>query len=135
MKITLDNHGFSPEKAHKEDAGFDLLSPYPFIIPPGDHIMIDTGVHVEIPDGCYGAIKNRSSMFKAGIVTDGTIDSGYTGPVKIVLHNIGKDIKEIKPKDKVAQLVVCPFLDCELEVVDELKETDRGNGGFGSTGR
>lgn len=135
MKIKLDRGAFPPERAHDLDAGYDLKTPKGRILNINSICKIDTGVHVELPKGTVGYIKNRSSMFSRGIVTDGTIDPGYTGPIKVVLHNNSGETQLIKRGEKIAQLVIHPIHTPELEEVDELAETERGDGGFGSTGR
>ena len=96
----------------------------------------DTGVHVEIPEGYVGLIKSKSGlMVNHMITTDGTIDAHYTGSVKVKLFNHSTKNYHVKAGDKIAQLVILPCLLPELELVDSLEETDRGDGGFGSTGR
>ena len=134
MKVVLDTYAFEPKKAHKLDAGFDLQSPHLVIINPNDLVMVDTGVHVEIPIGCVGFIKSRSSMFRKGIMTDGTIDCGYTGSICVMLRNLSAKPVVIDRGDKIAQLVVQPIHTTDITIVDHLEETERGNKGFGSAG-
>ena len=136
MKIMLDEWAKMPTRAHPYDAGLDLYAATECIIGSGNRHTFDTGVHVQIPEGCVGFIKSKSGlMVKQGIITDGTIDAHYTGPIKVCLFNNGLDEYTVKPGDKIAQLVIVPCLLPELELVDSLEETDRGDGGFGSTGR
>ena len=135
MRISLDKHGMMPVQAHNRDAGFDLKSPVACVIPEGGMVMIDTGVHVELPDNTCGKIWPRSSMFKKGALCEGTIDEAYRGAIKVCLWNIGSTPIEIDKGDRIAQLVICPVNYVEMVVVDSLTETDRGDGGFGSTGR
>lgn len=154
MKIMLDEGAKMPTRAHPWDAGLDLYAmddvripaakSWPFFdydkglfIPtPVGSATIDTGVHVEIPEGCVGFIKSKSGlMCNHGIVTDGTIDAHYTGSIRVCLFNHGGSKYEVKAGDKIAQLVIVPCLLPELELVDSLDETDRGDAGFGSTGR
>lgn len=156
MKIMLDKGAKMPTRAHTYDAGLDLYAPENNCVPgclcvghclPTDYdtivgkvvcgsTVIDTGVHVEIPEGYVGFIKSKSGlMVKHGITTEGTIDSHYTGPIKVNLLNHSSKYYDIKAGDKIAQLVIVPCLLPELEIVDSLEETDRGDGGFGSTGR
>ena len=91
---------------------------------------------MESPEGYVGFIKSKSGlMVNYGIVTDGTIDAHYTGSIKVCLFNHGASKYEVKKGDKIAQLVIVPCLLPELELVDNLEETDRGDNGFGSTGR
>ena len=153
MKIMLDDGAKMPTRAHEWDAGLDLYSMEDVIIPAEQQwpffdftkglfmatpisVTIDTGVHVEIPEGFVGFIKSKSGlMTKHGIVTDGTIDAHYTGSIRVCLFNHSSSEYEVKKGDKIAQLVIVPCLLPELELVDSLEETDRGDNGFGSTGR
>lgn len=136
MKIKLDEGAKMPTRQHKWDAGLDLYALEDGYIRCNQSHTFNTGVHVQIPEGCVGFIKSRSGlMVNNGIVTDGTIDAHYTGPIKVCLFNHGTSRYEVKAGDKIAQLVICPCVLPQLELVDSLEETDRGNAGFGSTGR
>ena len=136
MKIKLDEGTKMPTRQHKWDAGLDLYALEDGYIRCNQSRTFNTGVHVQIPEGCVGFIKSRSGlMVNHGIVTDGTIDAHYTGPIKVCLFNHGTSRYEVKAGDKIAQLVICPCVLPQLELVDSLEETDRGNAGFGSTGR
>lgn len=141
MKIMLDEGARMPTRAHTYDAGLDLYAPDDggvwTISPCGGSNTIDTGVHVEIPEGYVGFVKSKSGlMVKHCITTDGTIDSHYTGPIKVKLFNHHPCLRyDVRPGDKIAQLVIVPCLLPKPELVDHLEETDRGDGGFGSTGR
>lgn len=136
MKIKLDPGAIMPVRAHSTDAGLDLFSPGNCSVYPDDSVTIDTGVHVEIPEGYAGFVKSRSgSMVHHGIVTDGVVDCGYTGAICVKLFNHGYTEFRIVKGQKIAQLVLVKIITPELEVVDELGETERGNAGFGSTGR
>ena len=136
MKICLD-HGASvvPKRAHKTDAGLDLFSICNWTIPAWNASVFDTGVHVEIPEGYVGFIKSKSSLMLNGITTDGTIDCGYTGSIRVVLFNHSGEDYEVKAGQKIAQLVILPIITPEIEIVGHLDKTERGNGGFGSTGK
>ena len=137
MKIVLDENAIMPERANPNDAGLDLISPVDVNLLAGCREVIDTGVHVEIPQGYVGLITSKSGlMAQNGILTSGTIDSGYTGSLRVVLFNLDDNDKilQIKRGRKIAQLVIFPIISPELEVVDKLDETARGSGGFGSTG-
>ena len=96
--------------------------------------IIDTGVHVEIPDGYVGLITSKSGLMAKGITTRGTIDAGYVGSIKAVIYNDGAQSYQVTSGQKITQLVIVPCLIPEIEIVDELSETERGEGGFGSTG-
>lgn len=141
MKIMLDEGAKMPTRAHPWDAGLDLYAPMDegvlMVSPAGGSIAIDTGVHVAIPEGYVGLVKSKSGlMVMRDIVTDGTIDSHYTGSIKVKLFNHSMCMRhDVYPGDKIAQLVIVPCLLPELELVDSLEETDRGDNGFGSTGR
>lgn len=136
MKIKLDPGAFMPERAHSADAGYDLRSPVTGRIYAGEAVVIDTGVHVQIPVGHVGMLKSKSGLnVKHDIVGEGVIDSGYTGSIRVKLYNHGAESYMIECGDKISQLVILPIITPELELVTELEETDRGNKGFGSTGR
>ena len=92
MRIMLDPGALMPTRAHEDDAGLDLVSPVDILIPRGGHAIIDTGLHVELRKGTFGAVRGRSGLhMKHGIITDGTIDVGYTGSVRVRLKNIGDE--------------------------------------------
>jgi len=136
MKITIDPGAYVPQRAHPTDAGLDLLSPVDINILPGTREIIDTGIHVQIPDGYVGLLTSKSGlMANHGILNTGTIDSGYRGSLKAVLFNLGENILEIRKGMKVTQLVLFPIITPEIEIVNELDGSERGNGGFGSTGK
>ena len=137
MKIMLDKGAYMPIRAHKDDAGLDLRTPKPFEIMPGGSEIIDTGVHVEIVPGLVGMLKSKSGLnVKYGITSEGVIDAGYTGSIVAKLYNHGTEPVTFHAGDKITQLVIMPvYIPDELEVVDEFESTERGNGGFGSTGR
>lgn len=134
MKVKLDKGAFLPKRAHFTDAGYDLKAVKGRFIRPGSTGHLDTGVHVELPKKTVGYIKSRSSMYSKGLITDGTIDEGYTGSIKVVLHNIGRKTQIVRRGDKIAQLVIHPIETPNIEIVSKLENTERGDGGFGSTG-
>lgn len=136
MKIKLDKGAIAPSRSHPFDAGLDLYAMNDGYIRCNQSHTFDTGVHVEIPEGYVGFIKSKSGlMCNHGITTDGTIDAHYTGSIRVCLFNQGGSKYEVKAGDKIAQLVIVPCLLPRLELVDSLEETDRGDNGFGSTGR
>lgn len=135
MKIKLDAGAYAPERAHKYDAGLDLRSTGSYWLHPGEHVAIDTGVHVAIPEGFVGLITSKSGLMLKGITSRGTIDSGYTGSIKAVLYNHGAEGYQIKAGDKITQLVVLPCWIPDIELVSDLEDSERGENGFGSTGR
>lgn len=150
MKIVL-GEGAKVSRAHPWDAGLDLYAPHDVTVPgievtfgfglvaPSVRIgsrTIDTGVHVEIPEGYVGFIKSKSGLnVKHGLTADGVIDAHYTGSIKVKLYNHTYEPYQFRAGDKIAQLVILPCLLPELEIVDHLEDTDRGDNGFGSTGR
>ena len=136
MRIKLDKGAYMPTRAYTTDAGLDLYSPETVIIPPKFAMTIDTGVHVELPQGTVGMVKSKSGLnVKHGIQSEGVIDVGYTGSIRVKLYNHSGEGYKVNRGDKISQLVILPILTPDLELVDELDETERGTGGFGSTGR
>ena len=135
MKVVLDPGAFMPEYAHEADAGADLKSHIDAILNGGDSVVIDTGVHIAIPNGFVGFLKSKSGLnVKSGILSEGVIDSGYTGSIRVKLYNHSREPFFIYKGQKITQLVILPFLHADFKQVDALDETERGNGGFGSTG-
>ena len=136
MKIKLDHGAYMPERAHETDAGLDIRSPESKIIFGHDSVVIDSGVHVEIPAGFVGFLKSKSGLnIKHGITSEGVIDSGYTGSIRVKLYNNSSEMYKIEQGDKITQLVILPILTPDLELVDSLEDTERGDHGFGSTGK
>ena len=137
MRIVLDEGAFTLTRAHTGDAGLDLYTPRDIYIESKGSAIIDTGVHIELPPYTVGEIKSKSGLnFKHGLtVPTGTVDYGYTGSIQVKIYNHSNQPYTFKRGDKIAQLVICPILLPELEVVDTLDQTDRGDNGFGSTGR
>ena len=136
MKITLDPGAYMPTRAHPTDAGLDLYSRQDITIPAGGSAVFDTGVHVSLPDGTVGMLKSKSGLnVKQGILCEGVIDAGYTGPIVAKLYNHGIEAVHVEVGMKIVQLVILPVLAPELEQVDSLEDTERGAGGFGSTGK
>lgn len=140
LKVVLDEGAKMPTKAHELDAGFDLYLPkLPFeryAIPSGHSLTVDTGVHIAIPKGYVGMIKSKSGLnVKDGIVCEGVIDAGYTGSIVVKAYNNSLIHKTFSAGEKITQLVILPIPEVELEQVDSLEETERGNNGFGSSGR
>lgn len=138
LKVSLDPGAYLPERAHPDDAGLDLRSPIDApILYPHSSVTIDTGVHIAIPSGYVGMLKSKSGLnVKHGIVSEGVIDCGYTGSIRVKLYNHSNELFRIRKGDKITQLVILPFLRVgDFEQVDALEDTERGDGGFGSTGR
>lgn len=136
MKIKLDPGAFCPTRAHDTDAGLDLYATEEKTVPPYGSAIFDTGVHVELPPFTAGFLKSKSGLnIKHDITSDGLIDIGYTGSIRVKLYNHGPHPYAVRRGDKISQLVVVDIEIPSLEIVDELDKTDRGAGGFGSTGR
>ena len=135
MNIQLDTGAYMPDRAHVPDAGADLRTPVDFTLHGNSHKTIDTGVHIEIPYGYVGMVKSKSGMMVEGIVTDGTVDSGYTGSIRVVLFNHTQHSRDFKAGEKIAQLVIMKIVAPAFVQVEKVLGGDRGDSGFGSTGR
>lgn len=137
IKVKLDKGAFAPESAHEDDAGYDLRTPTDCFIPEGGFCIIDTGVHMAIPKGYVGFLKSKSGLnVRDHLTGEGVIDSGYTGSIVCKLYNNAPYYgKQFRRGDKIIQIVLLPIIKPEIELVESLEETERGDGGFGSTGR
>ena len=136
MKVQLDRGAYMPERAYPTDAGADLRTPYRFILRAGEFKSIDTGVHIEVPEGYMAEVRSKSGlMTKSGIVTDGTVDSGFSGSIAVCLFNHSRMHREFEAGDKIAQLVIMKIVSPEFIQVEKVEGGDRGDSGFGSTGR
>lgn len=128
-----------PRRAHPGDAGADLFSVEEVVIPPGERRDVGTGIALAIPSGYAGFVQPRSGLaFKHGIMvvnSPGLIDAGYRGEVRISLYNSGHEPFTVAIGERIAQLVVQRVEDTEFLAADELPDTSRGQGGFGSSGR
>ena len=127
-----------PSYAHPSDAGMDVRSVAELVIPPGGRALVPTGLVVLLPPLYEAQVRPRSGLaLKHGVTvlnTPGTIDSGYRGEIGVILANFGDAPFKIAKGDKVAQLVIAPVTQPEIVETAEVDETDRGAGGFGSTG-
>ena len=128
-----------PTKAHEGDAGWDLYSLYDYTINPHETVKVDTGLNFQLPEGTFGAIYARSGLStKQGLRPAncvGVCDSGYRNNYIVPLYNDSDEVRTIHKHDRIAQLIIQPFIQTELTEVDTLDETERGSGGFGSSGR
>ncbi|MCR4831593.1 MAG: dUTP diphosphatase [Pseudobutyrivibrio sp.] len=130
-----------PERGSVSAAGYDLFADVAedTTIQPHETKMIGTGLAMEIPEGYFGGIFARSGLSaKEGLRPAncvGVVDSDYRGEIKVALHNDGGQARVITPAEKIAQLVVVPFLSVDFNEVSNLSDTARGEGGFGSTGK
>lgn len=136
IKCVIDNGSYMPTKAHKEDAGFDLYTPEFVTVEAFGSAVIDTGVHIAIPEGYVGFIKSKSGLnVKLGLRAEGVIDAGYTGSIVVKMYNDSHRAYTFARGDKITQLVILPIPDIEFERVESLEKTERGSNGFGSSGR
>ena len=136
MKIKLDEGAFMPTRAHDTDAGLDLYARDSKVVPAHGSAIFDTGVHMELPNRTAGFLKSKSGLnVKHNLTSEGVIDVGYTGSIVVKLYNHGDTDYQVHVGDKISQMVILPVVMPHMVVVDELDETARGDGGFGSTGR
>lgn len=135
MKIMLESDARMPERAYPSDAGLDIFSREEKVILPGESAVFDTGVHVELPEGTFMKLESKSGLnVKYGVVSHGgVIDQNYRGSIVVKLYNHGEKPYMVRKGQKIIQGIIQPYLAPELEVVEELSETDRGSNGFGST--
>jgi len=138
MKIKLiDKNSKIPTRGTDHAAGYDLYSLHDYYVYPHEKTMIKTGVIMEIPTGYYGRIEPRSGLaLRHGIdVLAGVIDSDYRGELGVILYNTHKEETfTVKAGDRIAQIIFEKYYKFDFEIVDQLEETIRGSGGFGSTG-
>lgn len=136
IKVMLDVGSKVPTRAHATDAGLDLYARDSAIVPAKESCVFDTGIHVEIPEGYFGLLLSKSGLnVKHGITSEGVIDCGYTGSIKVKLYNnSGYDYK-VNVGDKISQLIIIPCMLPKVKLVDSLKDTERADQGFGSSGR
>jgi len=139
MKIQkLKSNAIVPKYANVDDAGLDLYSIEEDIIKPNERKIVRIGIAVEIPSGCVGLITDKSGLAgKYGIKTmGGVIDSGYRGEICVILHNLGNKDFHIEKNIKIAQMIILPYKTVvPVEVKSLNKDTQRGLGGFGSSGK
>ena len=127
-----------PAYAHASAAGMDVRSVRELVIPPGGRALVPTGLVVNLPAGYEAQVRPRSGLaLKAGVTvlnSPGTIDAGYRGEIGVILANFGQDDFKVNVGDRIAQLVIAPVLQPVVVEATEVDSTDRGAGGFGSTG-
>ena len=137
VSYQLDEEGLeAPSYAHPGDAGFDLRARCGLVLPAGEKALAPTGLRLAIPEGYAGLVWDRSGLAaKHGIhCLAGVIDSGYRGEVKVVLQNLGREPFTVERGMRIAQMLIQPVARAELVRVEDLEESSRGAGGFGSTG-
>ncbi|HJZ19058.1 MAG TPA: dUTP diphosphatase [Candidatus Nanoarchaeia archaeon] len=121
--------------AHPGDAGMDLFSTEDYTLVPGERKLFGTGLQIELSEGYVSLIWDKSGVANKGIKTmGGVIEHTYRGEYKVILVNLSNENYEIKKGQKIAQLLIQPIATAEVVEVSELSETQRGDGGFGSTG-
>ena len=134
----IDDSAIIPNYAHNTDSGMDLYSIEDKIIRPSETALIKTGLKIELPANTEAQIRPKSGIALKHSVTvlntPGTIDEGYTGEIQVILINHGERLYKINKGEKIAQMVIMPVIRVQVEEVNELQETSRGLGGFGSTG-
>lgn len=139
IKMMEGCEDIQPHKAHKDDAAFDLKSRVDMELRPGEPHLVPTGLFMELPVGFEAQVRPRSGLaLKHALTvlnTPGTIDAGYRGEVGVIMLNAGKEIYTVHRGDRIAQMVINELPHVEIAVVDELSESMRGAGGFGSTGK
>ena len=137
----LDPRATVPTYGSDLAAGADLRAVLdtPVTIKPSESVLIHTGIAVAIPAGYVGLVYARSGIAcKRGLAPSnkvGVIDADYRGEIMVSIHNHGTTEQTIDPDERIAQMVITPFIHCEYEEADNLDDTERGDGGFGSTGR
>ena len=136
MKVKLDQGAFAPTRAHDIDAGLDLYAMDDRIVEAKGSAIFRTGVHVELPKACCGLLVSKSGLnVKHGITSTGLIDEGYSGDIAVKLYNHSGYDFTVRRGDKISQLVIIPVKYEPVEIVDEIESGERGDAGFGSTGR
>lgn len=144
MKVNIkkiNENAIVPTKGSKKAAGYDLYAciEKPIFINPHKTVIVGTGLSIELPDMTFGAIFPRSGIATKRSLAPankiGVCDSDYRGEYKIALHNHSDITQWVNPGDRIAQLIIIPYIDADFIEVCELSETERGIGGFGSTGK
>ncbi|GAB5572482.1 deoxyuridine 5'-triphosphate nucleotidohydrolase [Prionailurus iriomotensis] len=148
--VRLSEHATAPSKGSARAAGYDLYSAYDYTVPPMEKVLVKTDIQIALPSGCYGRVGGshwprsvtcedapRSGLAAKHFIDvgAGVIDEDYRGNVGVVLFNFGKEKFEVKKGDRIAQLICERIFYPEIEEVQVLDDTERGSGGFGSTGK
>ncbi|XP_067327504.1 deoxyuridine 5'-triphosphate nucleotidohydrolase, mitochondrial [Anolis sagrei] len=133
----LSENALAPSRGSSKAAGYDLYSAYDYEIPASGKAIVKTDIQIALPAGCYGRVAPRSGLAAKHFIDvgAGVIDEDYRGNVGVVLFNFGKESFKVKKGDRIAQLICERIYYPELEEVEVLDETERGSGGFGSTGQ
>nr|XP_044988826.1 deoxyuridine 5'-triphosphate nucleotidohydrolase, mitochondrial-like [Jaculus jaculus] len=135
--VGLSEHATAPTRGSARAAGCDLYSAYDYTVPPMEKAIVKTDIQIAVPPGCYGRVAPRSGLAVKHFIDvgAGVIDEDYRGNVGVVLFNFGKEKFEVKQGDRIAQLICERIFYPEIEEVQVLNDTERGLGGFGSTGK
>ncbi len=138
IKMMEGCHDLEPKKAHHDDAAFDLRARVDMELPHGETVLVPTGLFIELPVGYEAQVRPRSGMsLKHSLLivnSPGTVDAGYRGEVGVIMHNLKQETFQVKRGDRIAQMVINKLPEVHFEFAEELSETGRGAGGFGSTG-
>ena len=136
LKVKLDDGAYMPERAHDTDAGYDLRTPRRVVLHPNSNAVVRTGVHIQLPPGKAAVVISKSGLYvNHNISSTGLVDEGYTGEIVVNLLNHSGKMHIFEPGDKISQFFVTDYYGYKLEQVDELEESERGDSGFGSTGK
>lgn len=137
VNVTVEDGAFMPDRAHRNDAGADIRTPVPFTLKAHGSYIVNTGVGIQIPDGWFGKLESKSGLnVKASVVCPGgVIDAGFRGTIVVRLENHSSIDYHFKAGEKIVQLVILPCLLCDFKRVDRLDDAERGDSGFGSTGK
>ena len=134
----LDSNAMLPQYAHKEDAGMDIFSNEDMVLQPGAWALVRTGFCMELPKGYEAQVRSKSGLsLKSGVIvlnSPGTVDENYRGEVGVIVMNVSKSPYHIEKKQKIAQMVINKVEHLKCVEVEEVSATNRGSGGFGSTG-
>lgn len=138
LRVVVDGEGQVPGYATEDAAGMDLRSTESVTLKPLERVLVKTGLRMAIPRGFEGQVRPRSGLaLKQGITclnSPGTIDSDYRGEIGVILINLSDSVVQLGKGERIAQLVICPVARARVQLVGSLDETERGEGGFGSTG-
>ena len=136
MRIKLDPGAFMPKRQHAQDAGYDLRTPVCVTVPAHGSALVDTGVHIELPPDKCAVVVSKSGLYtNHNISSTGLIDEGFTGTIRINLQNHSDVDFMFLRGDKISQFFITSYFSEPLELVDELSVSERGDNGYGSTGR
>ncbi len=141
VRVINTSHHPLPEYKTEQSAGLDLCAQLdaPIEVQPMERVLVPTGLYIELPPGTEGQVRPRSGLaLKQGLTvlnSPGTIDADYRGEIRVILINLSGEVQSIAPGDRIAQLVVARYEQIKWEPTDSLDHTERGVGGFGSTGK